>query len=78
MIKYDANVVVHINENLTNEQIHEIEKRLSSVKGVVSACAHVRTPHLLVIDYDPKSIRTGQLLQEVKNGRLNAQLIGGI
>ena len=68
MVKYDANVVVHIDENLTNEQIHEIEKRLSSVKGVVSACAHVRTPHLFV----PKSIHNGQLLQEVKNGRLNA------
>ena len=78
MAKYDANVVVHIDENLTNEQIHDIEKQLSSVNGVVSACAHVRTPHLFVIDYDPRSIHTGQLLQKVKNGRLHAQLIGGI
>ena len=77
MVTYDANVVVHIDEKLTYEQIHEIEKQLSSVKGVMSACVHVRTPHLFVIDYDPNLTHTGQLLQEVKNRRLSAQLIGG-
>ena len=78
MVTYDANVVIHVDEKLTDEQIHEIEKQLSSVQGVVSACVHVRTPHLFVIDYDPRSTHTGQLLKEVKNRRLSAQLIGGV
>ncbi len=77
MNKYDANVVVHVDEQLTDNQINEIEKQLSSVAGVVSTCVHVRTPHLFVIDYDPRSTHTGQLLQEVKNRHLSAQLIGG-
>ncbi len=78
MITYDANVVVHIDENLTDEQIQKIEKQLSSVDGVMSSCVNVRTPHLFVIDYDPKLTHTGQLLQEVKNKHLSAQLIGGL
>lgn len=78
MVTYDANVVMHIDEKLTNEQIHEIEKQLSSVDGVTSACVHVRTPHLFVIDYDPELTHTGQLLQEVKSRRLSAQLVGGL
>ena len=78
MATYDANVVVHVNENLTDEEIQEIEKQLSSVQGVTSACVHLRTPHLFVIDYDPRSIHTGQLLEEVKNKHLHAQLIGGV
>ncbi len=78
MPTYNANVVIHVNEKLTGEQIREIEKQLSSVNGVVSTCVHERTPHLFVIDYDPRSTHTGQLLQEVKNRHLNAQLIGGV
>ena len=78
MVTYDANVIIHVNEKLTDEQIHEIEMQLASVQGVVSACVHIRTPHLFVIDYDPRSIHTGQLLQEVKNRRLSARLIGGV
>jgi len=78
MVTYDANVVIHVDEELTAEQIHEVEKQLSRVQGVESACVHVRTPHLLVVDYDPRSIHSGQLLQEVKNNNLRAQLIGGV
>lgn len=78
MVTYDANVVVHVDEELTDQQIHEMERELAGVPGIVSACVHVRTPHLFVIDYDPRSIHTGQLLQEVKNRHLNAQLVGGL
>jgi len=78
MATYDANVVIHVDEKLTDEQIHEIERQLSNVQGVVSACVHIRTPHLLVIDYDPRTTYSGQLLQEVKNNSLSAQLIGGV
>lgn len=78
MFTYDANVVVHVDEKLTDEQIHDMEKQLSGVTGVTSACVNERTPHLFVIDYDPRSTHTGQLLQEVKSRHLSAQLIGGV
>lgn len=78
MVTYNANVVVHVDENLTDEQIQDMEKQLSNAQGVLSTCVHVRTPHLFVIDYDPRSTHSAQLLQEVKNNHLNAQLIGGV
>lgn len=78
MTTYDANVVIHVDEELSDQQIYDMEKQLSAVKGVVSACVNARTPHLFVIDYDARSTNTGQLLQEVRDRRLNAQLIGGV
>ena len=78
MVTYDANVVIHVDENLSDKQIHEVEKQLSEVQGVVSACVNERTPHLFVIDYDPRSTHSKQLLNEVKNNHLSAQLIGGV
>jgi hypothetical protein len=78
MIRFDANAVVHINESLSAEQIHDIERELSGVRGVVSACAHVKTPHLLVIDYDPRSLEASQLVKHFQRSGLHATLIGGI
>ena len=78
MISYDANAVVHINESLTTRQIHDIERDLSRVKGVVSACVHVKTPHLMVVDYDPRTMQAGQLVRHFRRNGLHASLIGGI
>lgn len=78
MTSFDANAVVHINESLSAEQIHDIERELSGVRGVVSACAHTRTPHLLIIDYDPRSVEARQLVQHFQRTGLHASLVGGI
>jgi hypothetical protein len=78
MIYFDANAVVHINESLSQEQIHHIEKNLSDVKGVVSACAHIKTPHLMVVDYDPQKIHSRDLLSHFTRSGVHASLIGGI
>lgn len=78
MIHFDANAVVHINETLSSDQIHDIERRLADVSGVVSACAHIKTPHLLVVDYDPQTLHSRDLLRHFENRGLHAALIGGI
>ena len=78
MNSYNANIVVHIDENLSNEQIQEMEKRLSMEAGVQSACVHDRTPHLMVIDYDPREVGAGQLLNNFHSSGLHAVLVGGI
>ncbi|MEJ2465722.1 MAG: heavy-metal-associated domain-containing protein [Candidatus Thiodiazotropha sp.] len=78
MIRFDANAVVHINESLSAEQIHDIERELAGIRGVVSACAHVKTPHLLVVDYDPCALQARQLVQHFERSGLHAALIGGI
>jgi hypothetical protein len=78
MINFDANAVVHINESLSVDQIHDIERELAGVNGVVCACANEKTPHLLVIDYDPQMLHSTELLHHFKNSGLHAALIGGI
>ena len=78
MSTYNANVVIHIDESLTAPQLQAVEKDLSDVTGVVSTCVHEKTPHLLVVDYDPRSVHSGALLGHVKIGGLRAELVGGI
>jgi hypothetical protein len=78
MIQFDANAVVHINESLSDDQIHDIEKNLSGVKGIVSACTHIKTPHLMVVDYDPQTIDSRGLLSHFQSSGVHASLIGGI
>ncbi len=78
MNTYDVNVVVHIDEELSPSEIHNVEQRLSDINGIVSACAHEKTPHLLVVDYDPRTIQAGSLLQHLKSDGLHAELIGGV
>jgi hypothetical protein len=78
MVSFDANAVVHINESLSADQIHDIERELSGVRGVVSACAHEKTPHLLVVDYDPLTLRSQEILHHFERSGLHAALVGGI
>jgi hypothetical protein len=78
MIQFDANAVVHISESLSDDQIHDIEKNLSGVNGIVSACTHIKTPHLMVVDYDPQTIDSSGLLLHFQRSGVDACLIGGI
>lgn len=76
MSMYRADVVVHIDEHLSSDEIHHMEKELSHHGGVYSACVHERTPHLMVVDYDPMETRSSALLNSVRNHGLHAELIG--
>lgn len=78
MHTYDANVVVHIDESLSNHQISDMEKSLAGMSGILSACVHEKTPHLMVIDYDPRTVESTALLQHIRGTGLHAELIGGV
>jgi hypothetical protein len=78
MSTHNAVVIVHIDETLTDEEIQDVERELSTRDGVQAACMHVRTRHLMVVDYDSESIKSVQLLGKVQSQGLHAELIGGI
>jgi hypothetical protein len=78
MSRHNAAVVVHIDENLSDSQIHEVERRISTGDGVQVACVHQRTRHLMVVDYDAERIKSLQLLGELRSQGLHAALVGGI
>ena len=76
MSQYRADVVLHIDEHLSSDEIHNMEKELSHRGGVFSACVHERTPHLMVVDYDPMEIESAALLYSLRDHGLHAELIG--
>lgn len=76
MFEHRTDAVIHIDENLTDDAIHDIQADLSQIKGVYSACVNERARHLMLIDYDPGDIRAGMLLRELESHGVHAKLIG--
>jgi len=68
--------MIHIDENLGDEAIHELEQDLSLLEGVYSACVNEKTRHLMVVDFDPADMACGDLLWHVERHGLHAELIG--
>ena len=73
---YNANIVIHIKESLSSDEIHAMERNVSFDRGVTSACVHERTPHLMVVDYDPRETHSKELLYRVRNRGVHAELVG--
>jgi hypothetical protein len=78
MITYNANVVVHIDEELDEQQILDMERKLAFDNGVESSCVAARARHLMIIDYDPRLTSSSALLKNIHDRGLHAELVGGI
>ncbi|MEB4589868.1 heavy-metal-associated domain-containing protein [Candidatus Thiothrix sp. Deng01] len=76
MKEYDVTVVMHIDENLTDSQIHQLEHDLAYSPGIRSACVNERTRHLMLVDYDPQQAYASDILNTVKYQGYHAELIG--
>lgn len=71
-----ADVVIHVDEDLDSGRIQEMERALSLHEGVISVCMHERRHHLLVLDYEPLRVRSSDLLSRVRADGFHAELIG--
>lgn len=71
-----SDVVIHLDEDLNDDDIHELERDLSCVPGVVCACVNDKARHLMLVDYDPEGVAAGQLLSVVRQHGIGAELIG--
>jgi len=76
MGKYWVDVTIHIDENLEDKAIHDLEYDLFQLEGVYSACVNEKTRHLMVVDFDPVDMACGDLLWHVERHGLHAELIG--
>ncbi|RTZ72278.1 MAG: heavy-metal-associated domain-containing protein [Gammaproteobacteria bacterium] len=76
MSEHCSDVLIHIDESLDDDNIHEIEYELSQIDGVYSACVPEKARHLMLVDYDPLDVETGFLLDRVRRHGLHAELIG--
>ncbi len=71
-----TDVVIHIDEDLDDEHIHDLEKGLAMRDGVYSACVHESRRHLMLVDYDPQDVASSDLLSQVRSTGVHAELIG--
>ena len=76
MHRYCSDVVIHIDEELPDDDIYAIERHLGDVPGVYSACVNDRARHLLLVDYDPEDVHASDLLSMVREHGVGAELIG--
>ena len=76
MDTYSTSVVVHIDENLTSEEIQQLEQEVCHMNGIVSAWMDVKTPHLMVVDYDPQVVESGMLLAHIQGTGVHPSLLG--
>ncbi|MBF0256284.1 MAG: heavy-metal-associated domain-containing protein [Gammaproteobacteria bacterium] len=71
-----GDIVIHINEDLNDENIHQLEREISHIKGVVSACVHEQARHLMLVDFDPETIKPSHIVHSFRGRGLHAQMIG--
>ena len=76
MNTYMADVTIHIAEETEHDERERLQDGLRGLEGVLAASSHDERPHLMVVEFDPRKVRSHQLLERVTNSGLHAKLIG--
>ena len=78
MSRKSIEIIVHIDESLSDEHLSQLEKHLCEDHGISHASISPKHQHLMLVDYLPDSIDAMQVLTYVKTKGVHAELIGGI
>ena len=73
---HQVEVVVHVDEALSEEQRSGIVSNLQGRDGVEKAKFTTGRDHLMVIDYDSNKPHSDDVLDYVKQENVNAELVG--
>jgi hypothetical protein len=71
-----ADITVHIDETMEKDTRAKLENDLRSQDGVISVHFSEKTPHLIVVTYDPDHARGKDILKVVLGDHLHAELVG--
>ena len=71
-----GDIVIHIDEDLDDSRIRDLERQLGDEEGVYSACVHERRRHLMLVDFDPNLVRPSNIVHSVRNKGFHAEMIG--
>jgi len=71
-----ADVIVHVDEMLPLDQLKTIEDHIHKIGGVVSACNRDDQPHLISVTYNPEQMKSHDILVQVENEGVHAELVG--
>ena len=75
--KNPVGIVIHINDELQQEQISKLENSLGSDAGVKKVRINRDRSHFMLVDYMPTIVTARQVINYVKNKGYNAVLVGG-
>jgi len=71
-----ADIIVHVDESLESEEMHNLEDAIRLNDGVVSVGANERTSHLLMVLYNSEVVCSSSILGSIKSKGLHAELVG--
>ncbi len=71
-----GDIVIHIDEELDDRSIYQLERQVGEEAGIYSACFHEDRRHLMVVDFDPLATRPSEIVHAVRNHGLHAEMIG--
>ena len=71
-----ADVTLHIDQALDDDTLSRLESEYRQREGVVSVRINPDKPHLLLVEYNPKLIRSRDLLDVLRYQGLEGELIG--
>lgn len=71
-----VDVTLHIDENMDEGKREQLRDVILGREGVMAAIIQPKTPHLLIVEYDPERVTSAQLLGDATGTGLHAELIG--
>lgn len=71
-----ADIMLHIDEDLDNQEQSILAKQVRDLTGVIGLGYHDTKPHLMIIEYDQDVTTPKMLLHQVNNCGLHAELVG--
>lgn len=71
-----VDVTIHIDEAMDHERRTQIADTIRAHEGVMAVAQNDKTSHLMIVEYDPDTVTSLELLQVTLNQGVHAQLIG--
>lgn len=71
-----VDMIVHVDERVPAEKMHELEDAVRTDACVISACSSNENPHMLLVTYNPACTSSGKVLNKVQAQGVHAELVG--
>ncbi len=75
-MKDSTDIVIHINEKMDDHYRERFSSDVSQCEGVISVNLQDNRPHLMIVAYDPVETGSLDVLSNVRNQGVHAQLVG--
>ena len=71
-----VDMIVHVDETIPAERMHELEDVVRTDACVISACTSHENSHMLLVTYNPECTTSGNVLHMVQAQGVRADLVG--